>query len=87
MDEPPRIEFPCSYPVKVIVQTGPDVIDEIVRIVQGHDDSVSINAVTQKPSRLGNYVSVRFELWATGESQLQALFSDLKKCKAVRMVL
>ncbi|HIG44364.1 MAG: DUF493 domain-containing protein [bacterium] len=87
MDEPPRIEFPCSYPVKVIVQTGPDVLDEIVRIVEGYDDSISISTVTQKPSRLGNYVSVRFELWATGEPQLQALFSELKKCKAVRMVL
>ena len=87
MDNPPRIEFPCNYPVKVIVQSEPDILSRIAAVVADHDAMFSIEKMTQNPSRNGRFVSLRFDLWATGEPQLQALFADLKQCKAVRMVL
>jgi hypothetical protein len=87
MDEPARIEFPCKYPIKVIVEAGPDVIEEIFNTVRQYDDSILKDRLSEIPSRKGNFVSIRFDLWATGKPQLQALFDDLKKCKAVRMVL
>jgi putative lipoic acid-binding regulatory protein len=87
MDEPPLIEFPCTYPIKVIVEVGPDVVKEIFDTVRRYDENISRDKLTEIPSKKGNFVSVRFNLWATGKPQLQALFEDLKKCKAVRMVL
>ena len=87
MDEPPRITFPCTYPIKVIVETGPDVIEQIFNTVRRYDNGISKDKLIEIPSRKGKFVSVRFNLWATGKPQLQALFDDLKKCKAVRMVL
>ena len=87
MDEPPRIDFPCYYPIKVIVELAPDIIDQISEIVKIYDDKISLDDVTQNPSRNGKFVSIRFRFWATGEPQLRRLFDDLKTNKAVRMVL
>ena len=87
MAEPPRIEFPCRYPIKVIVEMSHDVIRQIVEIISVHDMHISPDEVSQNPSRTGKYVSIRYEMWATGQSQIEALFRDLKKCDAVRVVL
>ena len=91
MDEA-KIEFPCEYPVKVIVEIGPDVIkdalvEEIVGIIENHDSALSHERITQNPSRNGKYTSVRFIIWATGTDQLEKMFAELKQCEAVRMVL
>ena len=86
MDEP-RIEFPCDYPIKVIVQMGPDVVDEIIHAIKKYDAKITRDLIEQNPSKNGNYVSLRYQLWATGKPQLEKLFSDLKQNKAVRMVL
>jgi len=86
MDEP-KIEFPCDYPVKVIVEAGENIVQVVIDIVKTHDDRLTPEKISQNPSRNGKYTSVRFDLWATGKPQLEALFTDLKKCEAVRMVL
>ena len=87
MEDPPRIEFPCDYPIKVIVQSEPGIEDTIFEIVQRHDKRLSLADLSQMPSKKGTYVSLRFGFWATGKTQLDQLFEDLKQCEAVRMVL
>lgn len=83
----PKIEFPCNYPVKVIVEVDAGVVDEIIAIVEKHDASMSAEKMQQNPSRSGKFISLRFMLWATGTLQLEKLFEDLKQCDAVKMVL
>jgi len=87
MQEPPRIEFPCEYPIKVIVEVSADVIHEISGVVKRYDGRLSSDKISQNPSRNGKFVSIRFQFWATGETQIQQLFLELKKNPAVRMVL
>ncbi|MBV1878886.1 MAG: DUF493 domain-containing protein [Pseudomonadales bacterium] len=86
MDEP-RIEFPCDYPIKVIVVAEPNILKEVVAVVEKYDARITADKVEQQPSKQGNYVSLRYDLWATGTAQLEKLFLDLKKIQAVRMVL
>ena len=87
MTDEAKIEFPCDYPVKVIVEVQEGVVEDIISIVQQHDARITADKVTQNPSKNGKYTSVRFMLWATGTPQLDSLFTDLKKCELVRMVL
>ncbi|MFT7688483.1 MAG: putative lipoic acid-binding regulatory protein [Candidatus Azotimanducaceae bacterium] len=91
MDEP-KIEFPCDYPVKVIVEIAPDVVkdilvEEIISIIEHHDPKLSRESISYNPSRNGKYTSIRFIIWATGTPQLEMMFTELKQCEAVRMVL
>ncbi len=85
--EQPKIEFPCDYPIKVIVEKRDIVIDEIFCIAQRHDPDLQRTSVRERDSRNGNYLSITLPFRATGERQLKQLFEDLKQCDAVRMVL
>lgn len=87
IDTPPKIEFPCRYPIKVIVETGDGIIEQVVEIIRGYDPRITVDNIVKNPSRNGSYVSIRFEMWAEGTPQLELLFTDLKQCAAVRMVL
>ena len=86
MDEP-RIDFPCSYPIKVIGDAVPGFVEEVIAIVKRYDSTVALDKIKERPSSKGNYQSITVLFWATGESQLQELFVDLKSLAAVRMVL
>ncbi|XOV85867.1 MAG: YbeD family protein [Pseudomonadota bacterium] len=87
MTEPPKIEFPCDYPVKVIAEAQVGLLEEVFMIVQRHDPSIHMDRVTERPSSGGNYHAITLQLRATGVVQLQNLFEDLKACEAVRLVL
>ncbi|MFG6136769.1 HP0495 family protein [Halomonas sp. B23F22_10] len=85
--EPPKIEFPCDYPVKVVGDAAEDFTALVCQVVTRHDPEFDANAIQVVPSRNGRFVSVRITLRATGEAQLQALFAELKACERVHMVL
>ncbi len=86
-DEAPRIEFPCAYPIKVIGASVEGFTDLVVSIVRRHDPDFDVNTVEHNDSRHGAYRSVRLTITATGESQLEKLFTDLKASGQVKMVL
>ncbi len=81
------IEFPRSYPIKVIGESVPGFLEQVLEIARQYDATLSLDKVTERPSRKGNYHAITLEFWATGEPQLKALFEDLKTCSAVKMVL
>lgn len=81
------ISFPCDYPIKVVGDVRPKFHDEVFETVARHDPTITIDKVSQRTSRKGNFISISFMLMATGERQLQALFEDLKQIESVRLVL
>ncbi len=83
----PRIEFPCDYPIKVIGESVPGFLEEVLAIVCRHDATMTLDKVSERASRRGNYTSITLELWATGEPQIKRMFMELKQCSAVRLVL
>ncbi|MFK7731022.1 MAG: YbeD family protein [Pseudomonadales bacterium] len=86
-DDAPRIEFPCAYPIKIIGASVEGFTDLVVSIVRRHDPDFDAGTVEHNDSRNGAYRSVRLTITATGESQLQDLFTDLKASGQVKMVL
>lgn len=87
MTEPPLITYPCDYPIKVVGDVRPNFHDEVFDVVVRHDPSVTTDKVSQRTSRKGNFVSIRFLLVAQSEAHIRALFADLKEIESVRMVI
>ncbi len=85
--EPPRIEFPCRYPIKIIGEAGDGFAELVVGIVQRHAPDEDTRLVDVRDSKNGRFLSVRVELTATGPEQLKALHADLKATGRVHMVL
>ncbi len=85
--EPPRIEFPCDYPIKVLGEVSAGFEEMVVGIMLKHDAEFDPATVTRNNSRNGNYISFRVIIRATDEDQLQALFAELKQTGRVKMVL
>ncbi|WP_417517762.1 YbeD family protein [Marinobacter sp.] len=89
MSEPkaPKIEFPCDYAIKVIGDSAPDFTEFVIGVVEQHAPGISESDVSVKDSSKGRFCSVQLTIIATGESQLTALFVDLKASGRVHMVL
>ena len=85
--EAPKIEFPCDYPIKVVGRAAADYKQLVIDIVQKHAADLDPEKVELKPSRNGNFYSVRFTITATGVNQLEAIFEELKATGRVTMVI
>ena len=84
---PPRIEFPCDYPVTVVADAGAALRAQVFATFDIHAPGFNPERITERASRNGNYQSICFVITATGEGQLRQLFEGLKACAGVRMVL
>ncbi len=85
--EAPKIEFPCAYPIKIIGVAGEGFQEAVIAIVEKHAGTIAADLIECRPSKQNNYLSVRITITATGEDQLQQLFTDLKTIDSVKMVL
>ena len=85
--DPPKIEFPCDYPVKVMGENQDDFVDLVVAVARRHAPELAADKVRTRMSRTERWVSVTMVIVATGEPQLQALFDDLKATGRIQMVL
>lgn len=84
---PPKIEFPCkNYRISVMGTPHDNfhqfVLETVAEHAPDHDGTYTI-----RESNKGNFIAVVVHITATGEEQLKALHSDLRKDNRVRMVL
>lgn len=86
-DTPPRVSFPCSYPIKVMVRMEPGVRQQVDRIVEQHAGPLDPTAVRERPSAQNRFLGITYIIVATGEEQISALFIALKECPHVLLVL
>jgi uncharacterized protein len=86
--DPPRLlQFPCAYPIKVLVKAGTYVRQEIDPLMVRHAGPSAVEGVRERPSAQANFVSITYLIEAQSEAQIAALFADLKSCSSVLMVL
>ncbi len=85
------IEFPCRYPIKVIMirseQDPAAQLESMLAVVHEHAPDVDRDALKETPSRAQNYVSYSLDIEATGEPQLKALHAALMARDDVKLVL
>nr|1RWU_A Chain A, Hypothetical UPF0250 protein ybeD [Escherichia coli] len=79
------LEFPTPFTYKVMGQALPELVDQVVEVVQRH--APGDYTPTVKPSSKGNYHSVSITINATHIEQVETLYEELGKIDIVRMVL
>lgn len=84
---PPAINFPCAYPIKVVGVAGAELRALVVEVMARHAPEFDAAEMQVRPSRHGNYSAYTVTIHAQGKSQLQAIFDDLKTSPLVKIVL
>jgi putative lipoic acid-binding regulatory protein len=77
------LQFPCSFPIKVMGRDENAFKDTVVQMVQKHTGSVSESDIRVSPSRKGNFVSVTITINAESQKQLDDIYGDLSACDDV----
>lgn len=84
---PPRLQFPCDYPVKVVARATPQLRSHLDAIVERHVGPLDLSQVAERVSAHNNFVSVTYTIQAQGPEQIAELFEALKGNPQVVMVL
>ncbi|ADZ41727.1 TPA: DUF493 family protein YbeD [Yersinia enterocolitica] len=79
------LEFPCPFTYKVMGIAEPQLVNQVVEVVQRHAPGDYTPEV--KPSSKGNYHSVSITITATHIDQVETLYEELGNLELVRMVL
>jgi putative lipoic acid-binding regulatory protein len=85
--EPPKIEFPCDYPIKVIGKAGFAIEETVIEVMERHAPGFDRASIKHRASGQGNYKAITITITVTGTNQLEAIFIDLKGNAGVKMVL
>lgn len=87
MSKETLLEFPCSFPIKAVGKNDVELDLIVIEIVRRHAPDLRKDAVTTRPSKAGNYVSVTVHVNATSKEQLDAIYIDLSSHPHVLMTL
>lgn len=85
--DPPKIEFPCDYPIKVLGRSGDEFEFAVLAVFELHAPGFDRATVLVKASRKATFSSMNITITATGPEQLDALHKDLLATGLVKMVI
>jgi len=81
------LEFPCSFPIKVMGKAVDNFDALVVEIVRRHAPDLTEGAVKSRLSNQGKYVSVTVTVMAHSKDQLDHIYMDLTAHEQVIMAL
>lgn len=87
MDAPQKIDFPCDYPIKVMVRTGDEVRAAVTRVIERHAGPGAAARCSERLSAEGRFAGLTYTIHATGAEHIAALFADLRGIPGVMLVL
>jgi uncharacterized protein len=86
--QPPKIEFPCdNYPIKVLGDSGPELHNYVIEIMERHAPGFDQTRITINESSKGRFQSLTVWITATGVDQLTAIHNDLRINRLIKMVM
>ncbi|MGD8484380.1 MAG: DUF493 domain-containing protein [Thioalkalispiraceae bacterium] len=85
MTEETLLEFPCQFPIKAMGKANDEFELAVLEIFKRHVPDLAENAIKQRPSARGNYLSITVTINATSKAQLDAIYMDLTACEHVAM--
>ena len=81
------LEFPCSFPIKIMGRTQDGFAQAIADVVVRHAPDFDAATLEMRTSSAGNYLSLTATVNATSREQLDDLYGDLVAHPMVAMVL
>lgn len=85
--EPPKIEFPCDYPIKVLGEADSRFHEHVFLVMDKYAPGFDRSNISVRDSSKGRWQSMTVTITATGTSQLSDIFEALKSNPRVKMVL
>ena len=79
------LEFPCSFPIKVMGKAADDFDALVVSIIRRHSPDFSDTTVKTRHSRGGQYISVTVTIQARSREQLDNIYMDLTAHERILM--
>lgn len=79
------MEFPCSFPFKVVGDARDSLADDVVAVVQSHvaGDYIPSTKVSSK----GTYHSITIRVQVVSKEQVETLYVELAGISGVKRVL
>lgn len=87
VQDPPKIEFPCDYPIKVLGRQQEDFEGVVIEVFERHAPGFDAETIVARASSKGTFISLTVTITATGPEQLKALHEDLMATGLVQMVI
>jgi putative lipoic acid-binding regulatory protein len=85
--EPPKIEFPCDYPIKVLGANIADFEPLVLAVFERHAQGFLAERIIRRTSREAKFTAITVFITATGKPQLEVLHADLMATGLVKMVI
>ena len=85
--DPPKIEFPCDYPIKVLGRHSDEFHAVIIAVFEQHAPGFDQETIKIKASSKGTFTSVPITITATGQQPREALHRELLATGVVQMVI
>jgi len=87
MSQPPLLEFPCAYPIKVMGAAGEYFTEQVLAVFSQHAPGFDRELVRIQPSAKGNFVSVHVVIEAQGAEHIEVIYQALKGLPDLKLVL
>ena len=87
MTDQKLLQFPCRYPVKVMIRASVNLREQLDLIVARHAGTLGTGDISERASRHQNYASVTYMIEARDAAQIAALFAELKLTPGVVMII
>ena len=87
MQDPPLIEYPCEFPIKIMGHTRAGFAQAILEVINRHAPDFNGATMDMKSSKHGKYLSITCVINATSRVQVDALYQELCDHPMVVMVL
>ena len=87
MSEESAIEFPCSFPIKMMGRDTAEFRATARALIENHVGPVDEDAIRFNLSGKGNFVSVTVTVTATSQQQLDDIYRDVSGHDDVLMAL
>lgn len=81
------LEFPCTFPLKIMGLAGGPLAQTVLDIVLRHAPDYDGATMEMRASSGGKYVSLTCTINATSKPQLDALYRELSSHPLVKVVL
>lgn len=87
MSEDSPLEFPCEIPIKVFGRNEDRFRGAVMDVVGRHFSDLGEDAVSERPSRADNYLSITVTVYAESREQIDACYRELTSHEQIMMVL
>jgi putative lipoic acid-binding regulatory protein len=87
MTEETLLEFPCQFPIKIMVRAEVDLQPLIMELVVPHAGEINAADINMRTSKNGNFISITVTINATSKAQLDTIYQALTDSEHVLMSL